>query len=133
MSRRESNAVTERAAVRALAALQRTRNTNKLCFDRNARGPHHRIAVPTHVDELHVRRQVPIRQRSRLRDVSAARILQTRTNSVPKQHVHRRLRASLARPLSKEQRSERMAFGEAMFKRFYHTWRPYRAGHKCNS
>jgi hypothetical protein len=56
--------------------------------------------VASHINKRHVRRQIGIGQRPRLRDVSALQILETRAHSMPNQQVHNGLRSMIAGPLA---------------------------------
>jgi hypothetical protein len=89
------DAIPERTAVGALAALERPRNAHELALGGVARHTNGGVAVPCHVHEGEMRGQVRVRRTPRRCKVSGALILQTCANAVMEQEVDRGLRASI--------------------------------------
>src|SRR5262249_51469974 len=86
------DAIPERSAILASAALDRTWDADELgayvlCGKTNGR-----VAMAAQVDEREVGRKVRVRQRSGLRQIAMTRVIEARTDAVPQQHVDRRLR-----------------------------------------
>lgn len=93
-------AIGKRAAVLAIAAFERTRDTNEFRFNSIGSGTNNGIAVSTHVDEREMGRQVGIRLCASCSDVAGLGIFETRAHAVTKQHVHGWLRAVIVRRLA---------------------------------
>jgi hypothetical protein len=91
------NAIPDGTAVRALAALERSRNAHELALGGVARHSNRRVAVPRHVDEGEMRGEVRVGRAPRGGKVSAALILQTCADAVMEQKVDRGLCASIIR------------------------------------
>src|SRR6185369_12574043 len=70
-------AVEHRPAVLALGAFERARNTDELARHRLGARPQDGVAVPAHVEEREVRRELGIRDRLRAREVAGLLVLET--------------------------------------------------------
>ena len=114
--------VAESASIRAIAAFDGTGNANEFRLEELARGVDNGVAVASHVDKRHVRRQIWIGSLARLRDVSATRILETRAHAVANEHVQCGLRSVIDGPLPNIERSQRMVLGKRVFQSFDDSW-----------
>src|SRR3569623_1334006 len=82
-------AVAQRAAVGRGRAGDRANDTDEFGVDRVRVGADHGVAVPGHVDELEVGRDVRIGQRARLGDVAARGIFERRAHAAFDRQIHR--------------------------------------------
>ena len=80
--------VAERATIRRRRPVDRPRDAHEVAFDAVPAGPHTGVAVASQVQELQVRGQIGVRQRTRLRRISALLQLQARADAMTEQHVH---------------------------------------------